>query len=288
MPNLHKPDLNLSTPSEVNSLLKERDVRLHKSLGQHFLVDKNILNKIVDTADVKKGENILEIGAGVGTLSFALAERGANITAVEKDKKLVSILKELSTPYSNIKVINADILKLDFESLLFGADVWKVVSNPPYNITAPLLFKLISFRKRFSLIILMLQKEFSERLTAKPGSKNYSFLTVKTQYYMDIDVVHKVSKNVFFPHPKIDSALLKLKPRKAPKVKVSDEELFLKIADSMFRMRRKTLKNSLKPLNLPASFPKKSPVDLNRRGETLSLEEIASLTDFITKIKMTI
>lgn len=284
MPNLRKFDLNLSTPSEVNSLLKERGIRLHKSLGQHFLIDKNILNKIVDTADVKRGESVLEIGAGIGTLSFALAGRGADITAVEKDKKLASILEELSAPYPNIKVINADILKLDFENLLCGTSVWKIVSNPPYNITAPLLFKLISFKDRFSLIVLMLQKEFAKRLTAEPGGRNYSFLTIKAQYYMNIDVVHKVSKNVFFPPPKVDSVILLLQPLRTPRVRVSDEKLFFKIADSMFRMRRKTLRNSLKPLNLPASFQEKSPVDLSRRGETLSLEEIAALTDFIFDI----
>ena len=149
------------------------------------------------------------------------------------------------------------------------------------------MFKLIAFKKKFPSIVLMLQKEFAQRLTARPGSKDYSLLTIKAQYHMSISLLHKVSKTVFFPEPRVDSVILMLKPLACPKVKVSDEELFFRIANFMFGTRRKNLKNSLEPLNLPKGLYDGSPVDLNRRGETLSLEELGVLTDFISKIKAT-
>lgn len=271
------------TLSQVKNLLRERELRLHKFLGQNFLVDKNILRKIIQTANIKEGEKVLEIGAGIGTLTFALAGEGAFVVAIEKDGKLVSVLKEFASGYSNIRVINDDILKLDLGAILEEFPAWKVVSDLPYNIASPILFKLISFKEKLSSIIVMVQREFAERITAQPGDKNYSFLTIKMQYHMDIEIIHKVSRTVFFPPPRVDSTLVALKPLKNPRVKVSNEELFFKIADAMFRMRRKNLKNSLEPLNPPLSFYEKSPIDLTRRGETLSLKEIGILTDFLNK-----
>ena len=285
MLNLHKPGLNLATPTQVKNFLTERGLSPRKFLGQHFLVDKNILKKIIQSARINKDEKILEIGAGIGTLTLALAETGASITAIEKDRGAVSLLKELVSAYPNVKVIDGDVLKIDLKSILEEAPVWKIVSNPPYSIVSPLLFKLVSFKEKFSSIVLMLQREFAKRLTARPGTKDYSFLSIKMQFHMDIEIIHKVSRRVFFPVPKVDSTILVLTPRKNVKVKVSDEDLFFKIADSMFRMRRKNLKNSLKPLNLPASFFESSPIDLTRRGETLSIEELGVLADFILKIK---
>ena len=280
----HKPDLNLATPTQIKNFLTERGLNPRKFLGQHFLVDKNILKKIIEAANIKEGERVLEIGAGIGTLTFALASKGAQVVAIEKDKGAASFLKELvSNIYPDVRVINGDILKLDLKTILKEAPVWKIVSNPPYSIVSPLLFKLISFKEKFSYIVLMLQREFAQRLTAQPNTKDYSFLSIKMQFYMDIEIIHKVSRRVFFPVPRVDSAILVLKPRKNAKVKVSDEDLFFKIADAMFRMRRKTLKNSLEPLNLPPRFYKESPIDLTRRGETLSLEELGILTDFIYK-----
>ncbi|MBU0533639.1 MAG: ribosomal RNA small subunit methyltransferase A [Candidatus Omnitrophica bacterium] len=287
MANLHKPDLDLATPTQVKNLLIERGLSPRKFLGQHFLVDKNILKKIVETAKIKEGEKVLEIGSGIGTLTFALACEGAEVFAIEKDRGAASSLKELAAvSYPNVKVINDDILKIDLEIILRESPEWKVVSNPPYSIASPILFKLISFKKKFSCIVLMLQKEFAQRLVACPGSENYSFLSIKAQFHMGIEIIHKVSRRVFFPSPNVDSAIVLFKPLKSPRVKVCDEELFFKIADAMFRMRRKNLKNTLKFLNLPLEFYKKSPIDLTRRGETLSLEEVGLLADFITKIKI--
>ncbi len=285
MPNLHKPDLDLATPTQVKNFLFERGLSARKVFGQHFLIDKNILGKIIETAKIKKGEKVLEIGAGIGTLTFALAAKGAEVVTIEKDKGAVSLLTELACRYPNVKVITGDILKIDLDEILKDAHCWKVVSNPPYSIASPILFKLLSSRKKLSSLVLMLQKEFAQRLVAKPGSENYSFLSVKAQFYMDIEIIHKVSRNVFFPPPKVDSAIVLLKLLKDTRVKVSDEDLFFKIADAMFRMRRKNLKNSLEPLNFPPDFHENSPIDLKRRGETLSLEEIGALTDFISNIK---
>lgn len=286
MPNLHKPDLDLATPTQVKNLLTERGLSVRKSLGQHFLVDKNILKKIIETAKIKEGEKVLEIGAGIGTLTFALACEGADVVAIEKDRGASYSLRKLAAAsYPNVKVINEDILKIDMEIILKESPVWKVVSNPPYSIASPILFKLISFKEKFSSIVLMLQKEFAQRLVAKPDSENYSFLSIKAQFHMDIQIIHKVSRNVFYPPPNVDSAIVLLKPLKNTRIKVCDEELFFKIADAMFRMRRKNLKNSLTPLDIPSDFYEKSPIDLTRRGETLSLEEVGVLTDFISKIK---
>jgi len=285
MPNLDKPYFDLATPSQVKKFLTERGLSARKLFGQHFLIDKNILSKIIEAAKIKKGEKVLEIGSGIGTLTFALASQGAEVVTIEKDRGAVSLVKELACRYPNVKIITGDVLKIDFDEILKESLSWKVVSNPPYSIASPILFKLISFRKKFSSIILMLQREFARRLVAKLDSEDYSFLSVKAQFYMNIEIIHKVSRNVFFPPPKVDSAIVLLKPLESPKVKVSDEDLFFKIADAMFRMRRKNLKNSLKPLSLPAEFYENSPIDLTRRGETLSLEEIGILTDFISNIK---
>ncbi len=286
MPKLNKPIIDLATPTQVKNFLVERGLSPRKFLGQHFLVDKNILKKIIETAEIKEGEKVLEIGSGIGTLTLALACEGADVVTIEKDEGAVSLLRELAVSYPNVKIISGDVLKLDLKTVLKESPVWKVVSNPPYSIVSPILFKLVSLKEKFSSIVLMLQREFAERLMAQPGSKNYSFLSIKMQYHMDIEIIHKVSRRVFFPVPNVDSAIVVLKPRKTLKVKVSNEELFFKIADAMFRMRRKNLKNSLEPLNFPVDFYEKSPIDLTRRGETLSLEEIGILTDFINgKIK---
>ncbi|MDD5454211.1 MAG: 16S rRNA (adenine(1518)-N(6)/adenine(1519)-N(6))-dimethyltransferase RsmA [Candidatus Ratteibacteria bacterium] len=284
MPKFKKPFWDLATPTQVKSLLTERGLSARKLFGQHFLIDKNILKKIIETAAIKKKDKVLEIGAGIGTLTFALAAKGADVVTIEKDRGAVYLLKELAFECPNIEIIAADILKLDLSDIFKKSSKWKVVSNPPYGIASPILFKLISYRKKFSSIVLMLQKEFAARLVAKPGSKNYSFLTIKAQFYMDIEIIHKVSRNVFFPPPKVDSAIVLLKPLKFSRVKVSDERLFFKIADAMFRMRRKNLKNSLEPLSFPSEFYKNPPIDLTRRGETLSLEEIGELTNFISNI----
>jgi len=242
-------------------------------------VDKNILNKIIQTAEVKPGERVLEIGAGIGTVTLALLREGAWVLAIEKDKELVSFLDEATSPFSNIKIISGDFLQMDIHTLLNESYLWKVVSNPPYNIVSPLLFKLIQFKEKFSSIVLMLQRELADRLIASVGCKDYSFLTIKVQYHLDVETIHKVSRRVFFPIPKVDSTLLRLKPLQKPRIKVSDEECFFKVADAIFKMRRKNLKNSLKILQPPENFWEECPFDLRRRGETLSLEEIGILSD---------
>ena len=252
-------------------------------MGQHFLVDKNILNKILQTAQIKKGDKILEIGAGIGTLTLPLAEEGGQVVALEKDKKIGEYLKEMTATYPQIKIICGDFLKLDLAEILSSANNWKVISNPPYNITGPLLSKLISFRGKISFIVIMLQREVADRLIACPGTKAYSFLSVKLQYNMKIELIHRVSRNVFFPPPKVDSTLLRLIPLKNPPIKVQNEKLFFEVVDTIFKSRRKNLKNSLKPFSLPEDFWIKTSIEPTRRGETFSLEELAKLTNAIEK-----
>ena len=249
-------------------------------------MDKNILHKILQTAQIKKGEPILEIGAGIGTLTIPMAEEGGCIIALEKDKRLVEYLQKRTATYPHVRIIHGDFLKTDLADILSTAHRWKVISNPPYNITGPLLSKLVSFREKITFMVMMLQKEVADKLTARPGSKAYSLFSVKMQYSIRTEVIHRVSRNVFYPPPKVDSTLLRLTPLKKPPLLVKNEKLFFEISTAIFNSRRKTLKNSLKNLPLGEDFWEISPIAATRRGEALTLQELGALTDAIEKSKV--
>ena len=255
-----------------------------KALGQNFLRDKNILSKIVRISELTSEDNVLEIGPGLGALTEELAKNAGKVVAVEKDKRLIPRLSELSREYGNIELIFEDSLNVDLRSLFKGGDV-KFVSNLPYSVSTPILIKLLESRDLFSSLVLMLQLEVGERIASGPGTKKYGSISVLLQTYFDITLCFRVPPSAFWPRPKVYSVVLKLLPLEEPRVRIEDEELYEKVIRAAFSSRRKMLGNSLR-----SAFPKEavqialesSGIDPKRRAETLSIKEFSLLTSHIS------
>ncbi len=256
-----------------------------KRLGQHFLVDPNILNKVIRTAQVGKGDIVLEVGPGLGEMTLALARLTKRVIAVEIDSKLVTILKEKVKDYGNVEVIKSDILKVDFKNFYKreGQPI-KVVANLPYQISTPLLFRFIELKQFFSTLTLMLQKEVAERMVAPPGGKDYGPLSIFAQSFLDISIRFFIKPSAFFPPPKVESAVVHMAFREKPVVEFEGEKWFRKVVKGCFSYRRKTLANALKhsELSLPGSIELKMMaigIDPRRRPETLTLQEFVMLAE---------
>ncbi|MFH2012941.1 MAG: 16S rRNA (adenine(1518)-N(6)/adenine(1519)-N(6))-dimethyltransferase RsmA [Pseudomonadota bacterium] len=273
--------------------LKKYKVRPNKRLGQNFLVDENVVDEIIDLYDLKKDEVIVEIGAGLGALTTRLAARVKKVLAVEIDKDLVTLLKNSIIKDKNVEVINQDILNLDFLKIakLYG-DKLKVLGNIPYSISVPLLFKLLENKNSLSVAILMFQNEVADRIVANPGTKDYGVLSVFSQISASVSKELLISKDSFYPQPKVDSAVVKFIFSEFFSVGIKDEEIFKTLVRAAFAQRRKTLKNTLKnTLNLDILFDdvlnamNTCGIDPKRRGETLKLEEFKDLANYLTKLK---
>ncbi len=256
-----------------------------KRLGQHFLVDRNILNKVIRTAQVGKEDAVVEVGPGLGEMTLALARLANRVVAIEIDPKLVEILKKKLADWPNVEVVQSDILKVDFKSFLKkeGRPV-KVVANLPYQISTPLLFRFIESREVFSTFTLMLQKEVARRIAASPGGKEYGRLSVLLQMFLDLSVRFFIPASAFSPRPKVESAVVQMVWKEEPMVEAQDEEWFKKVVKACFGYRRKTLVNALKhsELSLPGSIEsrmEKIEIDPRRRPETLTIEEFIRLAE---------
>ena len=262
------------TKTRLKQVLKKYNIRLKKRLGQNFLIDKNIKDKIIEKADIKKTDTVLEIGSGLGALTEDLAQRAERLVAVERDEALCRILNEIMGPHKNAMVVEADILEFDlgrFRSL-------KVIGNLPYYITSPVIQHLLEFRDSIDSILITVQKEVAQRLVASPGTKDYGSLTLYVQYYTEPKIEMMIKKYAFFPQPEVDSSLVKLKIREHPAVSVKNEELLFKVIRASFGQRRKTLANALKTIcHETKSILNSVDIDPKRRGETLSLKEFAKL-----------
>ena len=258
--------------------------RLHasKRLGQNFLIDPGIVSGIVDAAEIQQGDRVLEIGPGIGTLTQGLAEAGAQITAVELDKKLPAVLAETLAGYDNVKIIQGDILKTDIPSLM-GAEPFKVAANLPYYITTPILLSLIHSDLPISLFVFMMQKEVADRILADPGTKDYGALTLAVQYYCTAERVLDIPPTAFIPRPQVTSTVLRLRRRSEPAVSVKDSKLLFSLIKMGFAQRRKVFTNAVKFGGIPNEISRKifevTGIDGSRRGETFSLEEYAALAD---------
>ena len=259
------------------------DINSHpnKNLGQNFIRDLRVIDRIAASSVLSSDDEILEIGPGLGALTIALANEAKRVVAVEKDKKLYDRLCELFVDYSNVELLNQDALKTDYSNLYNGQKL-KVIANLPYSVSSPLLFGLLEQRQYFSSMVLMLQQEVGERISAAPSGKTYGSISVMLQAYYDITREFRVSPESFWPRPKVDSVVLKLVPLEESTTNIKDEKLFEKVVRAAFSSRRKMLGNSLQTgfsKELVIQAMNKSGIDPKRRAETLSVEEFAKLTE---------
>lgn len=287
----------LSSHSATMDLVKKHGFKFTKSLGQNFLIDDNIVDKIVAGAGIGPGDKIIEVGPGIGTLTREMASRAETLMAVEIDKNLIHILADTLGDYDNVKIVNEDIIKADIKGLidenLSGGPV-KLVANLPYYITTPIIMRFLEENINVTDIVVMVQKEVAERMNAQPGGKDFGALSVAVQYYCDTEIVAKVPRHLFVPQPNVDSIVIALRIRPERKYKVDDEDLYFKVVKAAFGQRRKTLLNSISSMgNLSKDQVKEAleeaGIDPKRRGETLSLDEFAILSNVIgNKLKETV
>ncbi|TCI75484.1 16S rRNA (adenine(1518)-N(6)/adenine(1519)-N(6))-dimethyltransferase RsmA [Exiguobacterium sp. SH0S1] len=288
---------DIATIHRTKAILQRHGFSFKKSLGQNFLIDLNILNKIVDAAELDEASGVLEIGPGIGSLTEQSAKRAQKVVALEIDQRLLPILEDTMAPYPNVHVIHGDALELDIRSIVEreflseGIDDIAVVANLPYYVTTPIIMRLLESRIKFRSLVMMIQKEVAERIGAKPGTKAYGSLSIAIQYYAEASVSFIVPKSVFMPAPNVDSAVITLKMRPRPAVDVEDEAFFFEIARASFAQRRKTILNNLtnhlgkdKKVDLERLL-NAAGIDPKRRGETLSLQEFARLADTILPLK---
>ncbi len=287
----------LSSHSATMDLVKKHGFKFTKSLGQNFLIDDNIVDKIVAGAGIGPGDKIIEVGPGIGTLTREMASRAQNLMAVEIDKNLIPILEDTLGDYDNVKIVNEDIIKTDIRGLIdenLGGGPVKLVANLPYYITTPIIMRFLEENINVTDIVVMVQKEVAERMNAQPGGKDFGALSVAVQYYCDTEIVAKVPRHLFVPQPNVDSIVIALRVRPERKYKVDDEDLYFKVVKAAFGQRRKTLLNSISSMgNLAKDQVKEAleeaGIDPKRRGETLSLDEFAILSNVIgNKLKETV
>ncbi|WP_238357850.1 16S rRNA (adenine(1518)-N(6)/adenine(1519)-N(6))-dimethyltransferase RsmA [Cohnella zeiphila] len=280
---------DIATPGRTKDIIRKHGFTFKKSLGQNFLVDQNILDKIVEAADLGPSRGALEIGPGIGALTERLAREAGRVAALEIDPRLLPILRDVLADYNNVNIVHADVLKTDLHRLwqeqFSGCERVSVVANLPYYVTTPIIMKLLEERLPLDAIVVMVQKEVAERMAASPGGKEYGTLSIAVQYYCEPELVCSVPSGAFIPAPNVDSAVIRLKRRPEPAVRVSDEASFFRVVHASFAQRRKTLSNNLAALAGKdrkaelAGLLESCGIKPERRGETLSLEEYARLTE---------
>jgi 16S rRNA (adenine1518-N6/adenine1519-N6)-dimethyltransferase len=257
--------------------------RVRKRFGQHFLHDKNIIDKILRAIDPKQDDNLLEIGPGRGALTLPLLNYCEQLTAIELDRDLVPVLQHDAAQGGKLNVINADILKFDLQSLPRPKGL-RIVGNLPYNISTPLMFHLMASISQIQDMHFMLQKEVARRIVAEAGTRNYGRLSVMIQYYCRCEYLFDVAPGCFTPPPKVDSAIIRLTPHTTPIVIVGDFALFSEIVRTAFSQRRKTISNSLKPILPPESLDA-CQIDRRLRAENLTLRDFANLANSALPVK---
>lgn len=282
----------LSSHKATMEVVKKHGFRFNKSLGQNFLIDDNIIDSIIKGSNVKRGDRVIEVGPGIGTLTREIANIAEKILAIEIDKNLIPVLEDTMKSYDNFRVVNEDIMKADINSLIdkyLDDKPVKLIANLPYYITTPIIMKFLEENINVTDIVVMVQKEVAERMNANPGGKDFGALSVAVQYYCDTEIIAKVPRHMFVPQPNVDSIVIALRVRENKKYNVDNEELFFKIVKAAFGQRRKTLLNSLTSMGI---FEKSrvldilriSQIDEKRRGETLSLDEFSILSNNMNKV----
>lgn len=285
--------VDVASPKRTKEVIQKHGFTLKKSLGQNFLTDANILHNIAAAAKLDASKGVLEIGPGIGSLTQQLAKQAGKVVAVEIDGRLLPILAETMQPYPHVSVVHGDVLKLDLGALwqehFAGCSKVSVVANLPYYVTTPIMMKLLEEKLPLEYIVVMIQREVAERMSAAPGGKEYGSLSIAVQYYAEPDIVAIVPPTVFIPQPNVDSAVIRLKLREKPPAYVEDEPLFFEVVHACFAQRRKTIANNL----LSGIFAKterpameriltECGIDPQRRGETLGISEYASLANAVS------
>lgn len=272
------------TRRQVRDLLAEHGLSPSRALGQNFVADPNTVRRIARLAGIGPGDRVVEVGAGLGSLTVALAETGAEVTAVELDRHLLPVLRSVVEPLG-VRVVEGDAMALDWDEVLGadaaggGEDRWALVANLPYNVATPLVLDLLARAPAIDRMLVMVQREVGERLAAGPGSKSYGIPSVKVAYRADAEVVGRVPPTVFLPQPRVESALVRLRRLPEPRVDVDPERLF-RLVEAGFGQRRKMLRRSLASLVDPAAF-ERAGVRPDARAEELSLEDWARLENAV-------
>ncbi len=285
---------NLGNYTNTAEILRKYQFRMQKKYGQNFLIDANILTKIVEAAQITKEDTVLEIGPGIGTMTQYLAEAAERVIAVEIDRDLIPILEETLAPYDNVSLLCADILKVDLIELVNenGGGPLKVVANLPYYITTPIIMALFESHIPLTSITVMVQSEVADRMQTGPGSKDYGALSLAVQYYAKPEIVARVPASCFTPRPNVDSTVVRLVKHEKPPVKAEDEDWLFGIIRASFNQRRKTLANGL--ANAGGLGISREQVEsvlegmgLSRmvRGETFTLERFAELSNRLLQVK---
>ena len=272
----------------VRSILKDCGIRPRKHLGQSFLEDKNIINKIILAADIHEQDIVVEIGAGLGIMTEIMASQAGKVTAIDVDPRMIAVLRERLQNQPRVEIIEKDVLTCDFSALRSDGDSakLKVIGNIPYNISTPILFHLLTFRRHITAMVLMFQKEVVDRLVAFPGNKEYGIPSVIFSLFTTLSREMQVPASCFYPQPKVASSVVKIVVREKPLVELADEQFFFRIVKSSFGMRRKTIWNNLRSAGLPFSSDREierlldqAGIEGQRRGETLSPEEFGRLSN---------
>lgn len=282
----------LIKPGVLKEITKRHDFRFTKSLGQNFLIDANILDKIIRASDIGENDIVIEVGTGIGTLTKELAERAKKVYAIEIDKKLIPIVAETTSQYNNIVLINKDFLETQLTDIVEEKNSpVKVIANIPYYITTPIIMKCLESEIFVDTLVLMIQKEVAERLGASASTKQYGSLSVAVQYYANVEFVSKVSKTSFYPVPNVDSGIVKLRKKPETDLTLKDKELFFQVTRGSFAKRRKTILNSL--IGYTDFFTKElvkkalehAEIDPKRRGESLDIIEFAKLSNSFFELR---
>ena len=280
-----------SAYKETMFILKKYNISANKSLGQNFLIDDNVISTIIDSADISSNDIVIEIGPGLGTLTSKLLEKAGKVIAIELDKRMISILNDRFSLYDNFELINKDVLKVNLNNIISenlksfdNSCKVKIVANLPYYITTPIIMKLLEDRLNIESITVMVQKEVAERLTAKPGDKLSGAITYSVNYYCEPMKVVVVPNESFIPAPEVSSEVIKLVLRKAPPVKINNEDLFFKFIKASFMQRRKTLVNGITNSGLMGkeeitALLKNVGLDERVRGENLTMQDFANLVN---------
>ena len=272
----------IASPEVVHYICKRFDIKMSKKLGQNFLIKRGIVDEIVHAAELIPGEPVLEVGPGIGTLTQGLAQSGADVTAIELDRRLLDVLDTTLASYDNVRIVHGDVLKLDVPTIM-NHKPFKVVANLPYYITTPIIMSLLESKLPIERLVVMVQKEVALRMVAKPGTKDYGALSVAVQYYTEPDIVLDVPPKSFLPAPAVTSSVIRCVLRDKPPVDVIDEKLFFRVVKAGFAQRRKIFSNTMKTTGLSKDrideLLLKANIDGQRRGETFTLQEFADVAN---------